>query len=77
MKILLPTLFVFISCFSFTRINDIPTINDAQGETDYFIFCNHCAETGIEKWNVNLEQMTCTYYVKIGNEILVENVPTV
>ncbi len=20
-----------------------------QGETDYFTFCNHCAETGIEK----------------------------
>ncbi|MBL1233756.1 MAG: DUF1398 family protein [Vicingaceae bacterium] len=48
-----------------------------KGETDYFTFCNHCAETGIEKWNVNLEKMTCTYYDKAGNEILVENVPTV
>src|SRR5690606_34552372 len=25
-----------------------------KGETDYFTFCKHCAETGIEKWNVNL-----------------------
>jgi len=48
-----------------------------KGETDYFTFCNHCAETGIEKWIVNLENMTCTYYDKAGNEILVEMVPTV
>lgn len=47
-----------------------------KGETDYFTFCNHCAETGIEKWNVDLEKMTCTYYNKAGNEVLVEIVPT-
>lgn len=48
-----------------------------RGETDYFTFCNHCAETGIERWNVNLEKMICTYYDKAGNEVLVEIVPTV
>ena len=48
-----------------------------KGKTDYFTFCNHCAETGIEKWNVNLEKMTCTYYDKAKNEILVEIVPSV
>lgn len=47
-----------------------------QGETDYYIFCTHCAETGIEKWFVSLEKMTCTYYDKIGNEILVETLPS-
>ncbi|MHB9142689.1 MAG: DUF1398 domain-containing protein [Paludibacter sp.] len=47
-----------------------------MGETDYFTFCKHCAETGIEKWVVNLDRMTCTYYDKAGNEILLENVPT-
>ena len=46
-----------------------------KGETDYFTFCNHCAETGIEKWNVNLKEMTCTYYDKAGTEILVEIIP--
>ena len=46
-----------------------------QGETDYYTFCTHCAETGIEKWFVSLEKMTCTYYDKIGNEILVETLP--
>ncbi|WP_435138246.1 DUF1398 domain-containing protein [Formosa sp. A9] len=46
-----------------------------KGETDYFTFCKHCAETGIEKWNVDLEKMTCTYYDKQGIEILIEHVP--
>ncbi|MEQ6119409.1 DUF1398 family protein [Reichenbachiella sp. MALMAid0571] len=48
-----------------------------KGETDYFTFCTHCAETGIEKWIVNLNKMTCTYYDKAENEILIENVPSV
>lgn len=46
------------------------------GETDYFTFCKHCAETGIEKWVVDLEAMTYIYYDKAGNEILVEVVPS-
>ncbi|HSZ31681.1 MAG TPA: DUF1398 family protein [Puia sp.] len=46
-----------------------------QGETDYFTFCKHCAETGIEKWFVSLELMTCTYYDKAGHEILIEEIP--
>lgn len=46
-----------------------------QGETNYFTFCNHCAETGIEKWIVSLEQMTCIYYDKAGAEILAEPIP--
>jgi len=46
-----------------------------QGETNYFTFCKHCAETGIEKWVVSLTEMTCTYYDKAGNEILVEKIP--
>lgn len=46
-----------------------------QGETDYFAFCEHCAETGIEKWIMSLEKMTCTYFDKSGKEILTEKVP--
>ena len=46
-----------------------------QGETDYFRFCKDCAETGIEKWFVCLDTMTCTYYDKAGNKILVEQIP--
>lgn len=47
-----------------------------KGETDYFTFCKHCAETGIEKWIVDLDRMTCIYYDKSEKEILIENVPT-
>jgi uncharacterized protein YbcV (DUF1398 family) len=46
-----------------------------QGETDYFTFCKQCAETGIEKWFVCLDKMTCTYYGKAGSKILVEEIP--
>ncbi|MEZ4939031.1 MAG: DUF1398 family protein [Crocinitomicaceae bacterium] len=48
-----------------------------RGETDYFTFCDHCAETGVEKWIVDLNEMTCTYFDRAGNEVLVESVPTV
>ncbi len=46
-----------------------------QGQTNYQTFCHHCAETGIEKWFVDLNKMTCTYYDKAGNTILLENIP--
>ena len=47
-----------------------------QGKTDYLTFCNDCAKSGIEKWAVSMDKMTCTYYDEAGNEILVENLPT-
>lgn len=46
-----------------------------KGETDYYTFCKNCADSGIEKWIVNLDKMTCTYYDKSNNEILVEKIP--
>ena len=46
-----------------------------QGKTDYFTFCKDCAKMGIEKWVVVLNEMTCTYYDKEGNKILVEEIP--
>lgn len=46
-----------------------------QGQTDYHTFCRHCAETGIEKWIVSLDDMTCTYYDKADNKVLVEQIP--
>jgi uncharacterized protein YbcV (DUF1398 family) len=45
-----------------------------EGKTDYLTFCEDSAETGIEKWFVCLDAMTCTYYDKEGNEILVEQI---
>ncbi|MEP7372502.1 MAG: DUF1398 family protein [Chitinophagaceae bacterium] len=46
-----------------------------QGRTDYPLFCKHSAETGVEKWKVDMMEMTCTYYDKAGNKLLVENIP--
>lgn len=48
-----------------------------KGETDYFAFCKHCAATGIEKWIASLNKMTCIYYDKSGNEILIESIPQI
>lgn len=46
-----------------------------QGQTDYPTFCSHAAETGVEKWTVDTVSMTCTYFDKAGNTMLVEQVP--
>lgn len=48
-----------------------------QGKTDYQTFCNDCAKSGIEKWVVSIQEMTCTYYDKDGNKVLVETIPEI
>jgi uncharacterized protein YbcV (DUF1398 family) len=45
-----------------------------QGKSDYLTFIKMCAETGIAKWEICLDKMTCTYFDKAGNEILVEQI---
>ncbi|RDB06397.1 DUF1398 domain-containing protein [Runella aurantiaca] len=46
-----------------------------QGQTDYPTFCKDCAKSGIEKWTVTMDKMTCTYYDKAENELLTEIIP--
>ena len=46
-----------------------------RGQTDYPAFCNHAAETGVEKWTVDMNEMTCTYYDKANNKMLEEKIP--
>lgn len=46
-----------------------------QGDSNYLTFCKQCAETGIEKWVVDLHDMTCIYYNQEGQEILTEKIP--
>lgn len=46
-----------------------------QGQTNYPTFCSDAAETGVEKWTVDMLEMTCTYYDKAGNKMVVENIP--
>ena len=48
-----------------------------QGHTDYMTFLKDCAKSGIEKWIVVMDKMTCSYYDINGNEMLVEKIPTV
>ena len=46
-----------------------------QGKTDFLTFCKDCAKSGVEKWIVSLDKMTCTYYDLVGIDILVEQIP--
>lgn len=46
-----------------------------EGKTDFLTFIKMCAMFGIEKWTISMNKMTCTYYDKAGNEILVEQIP--
>ena len=46
-----------------------------QGKTDYPTFCSASARLGVEKWISDLEEMTCTYYDKTGNKMLIETIP--
>ncbi len=46
------------------------------GKTDYPAFCGDCAKAGIEKWAVDMAQMTCTYFDKAKNSLLIEIIPT-
>jgi uncharacterized protein YbcV (DUF1398 family) len=48
-----------------------------QGKSDYLTFVKLSAVLGIEKWAVCMEKMTCTYYDKGGNKVLVEAIPSV
>ncbi len=47
-----------------------------QGQTDYITFCNHSAQCGIEKWVVQFNEMTCTYYDKHGKMVVAEKIPS-
>jgi uncharacterized protein YbcV (DUF1398 family) len=47
-----------------------------QGNTDYLTFLRDCAKSGIEKWVVLMDEMTCTYYDALGSTVLVEVIPS-
>lgn len=58
-----------------TEIFKAELLAHQQGKTDYLTFIKMCAETGIEKWEIRMDKMTCTYYEKAGKEVLQENIP--
>lgn len=47
------------------------------GGSGYMEFCEQCAANGINKWIVDLEKMTCTYYDSNGAAVYMEPVPEV
>ena len=46
-----------------------------QGLSDFKTFCKQAAEAGVDRWDVDMNDMTCTYYNKNGQKVLVENIP--
>ena len=46
-----------------------------QGQTDYINFCKQAAESGVEKWIVDINKMTCAYYDQTGKQMLIEIIP--
>jgi uncharacterized protein YbcV (DUF1398 family) len=46
-----------------------------QGKTNFLTFINQCAALGIEKWEICMDKMTCTYYDKSGTPLLTEAIP--
>lgn len=68
-----PVLTVAETCDKSQFISDLK--KHQSGGTDYLTFCSDCAKSGVEKWFVDLGKMTCTYYDKAGNALLVEEIP--
>jgi uncharacterized protein YbcV (DUF1398 family) len=46
-----------------------------DGKTDYLHFCRQAAESGVEKWVVDMQKMACTYYDLSGGELITEPIP--
>ena len=46
-----------------------------NGKTDFPTFCNIAAHAGVQKWVVNTDAMTCTYFDNKGTAMLVESIP--
>jgi uncharacterized protein YbcV (DUF1398 family) len=46
----------------------------SQHKTSYVEMSQGLAESGIEKWTVDMNRMTMTYYDKTGNALLIESI---
>lgn len=47
------------------------------GKTDFPTFINMAAQTGIDRWTIDIPRMTCTYFDRSDSVILEENIPSV
>ena len=48
-----------------------------RGESDFYTFCNEIAKAGVYKWVSELDEMTCTYFDKTEQVIIIESIPSV
>lgn len=46
-----------------------------KGGTDYLTFCKQAADAGVAKWTVDIVNLTCTYYNRAGEALLIESIP--
>ena len=46
-----------------------------DGRTNFPRFCADAAHAGVEKWMVNIAALTCTYFDKNGQILVVESIP--
>ncbi|MBD3583112.1 DUF1398 domain-containing protein [Flavobacterium selenitireducens] len=46
-----------------------------QGLSDYSTFCEQSARSGVSKWTVDIEKLTCAYFDSHDREILIEKIP--
>jgi uncharacterized protein YbcV (DUF1398 family) len=46
-----------------------------QGQTDYHTFCVEAGKAGVQKWVIDMGDMTATYLDKSGAALLVEAIP--
>lgn len=46
-----------------------------EGKTNFSRFCLDAAHSGVDKWVVNMAAMTCTYFDKNGQILVVESIP--
>ncbi|KGE13478.1 DUF1398 domain-containing protein [Sphingobacterium deserti] len=45
-----------------------------RGDTDYPRFLSDCANSGVHKWVMDLQKLTCSYYDIGGNEVWTERI---
>ncbi len=48
-----------------------------RGESDFYSFCNEVAKAGIYKWVSDLDAMTCSYFDRMEQVVIIENIPSV
>jgi uncharacterized protein YbcV (DUF1398 family) len=71
----------------YSELEISPVVNAAQlradirhhqeGGSDYFQISRQVAGSGIVKWAVCLDAMTCTYFDNGGNKVMIEAIPVV